>query len=70
MSSHEDALNVLHALVLDDGRRWGEAAEGWQRDDAAAVLDPVAGPHQHWQGRPKGGSKSTDGAGESHRVAA
>lgn len=55
-----DALDVLHGLVLDDGRRWGEAATAWQLDDAAAVLDPVTPPHLHFLTRPKGGSKSTD----------
>ncbi len=58
------ALDVLHGLVLDDGRRWGEAAVDWQRADARAVLEPgPADPHLHWLGRPKGGSKSTDLAG-------
>lgn len=58
------ALDVLHGLVLDDGRRWGEAAVSWQRSDAAAVLEPgPSDPRLHWLGRPKGGSKSTDLAG-------
>lgn len=60
------ALDVLHGLVLDDGRRWGEAAVDWQRADACAVLEPgPADPRLHWLGRPKGGSKSTDLAGIS-----
>jgi phage terminase large subunit-like protein len=58
------ALDVLHGLVLDDDRRWGEAAVSWQREDARAVLEPGEGePRLHWLGRPKGGSKSTDLAG-------
>lgn len=58
-----DALDVMHGLVLDSppGARWGEVATGWQRADAAAVLEPAPGdPRMHWLGRPKGGSKSTD----------
>lgn len=57
-----DALTVLAALKLDDGRRWGDAAELWQWEDARAVLSPDS-PSLHWLGRPKGGSKSTDLAG-------
>jgi phage terminase large subunit-like protein len=55
------ALDILHALVLDDGRPWGLAATEWQRADAEAVLEPGPDePRLHWLGRPKGGSKSTD----------
>jgi hypothetical protein len=61
-----DALALLASLVLDDGRRWAEAATTWQRSDAAAVLEPIGdAPTLHWLGRPKGGSKSTDLAGMS-----
>lgn len=61
-----EALKVLYGLRLDDGRLWGEAAEGWQRTDAEAVLEPEKrAPSLHWLGRPKGGSKSTDLAGFS-----
>lgn len=60
------ALDLLHGLVLDDGRRWGEVAVDWQRADARAVLAPAKGePRLHWLGRPKGGSKTTDLAGMS-----
>lgn len=59
---HDDAFDLLAGLVLDDGRRWGEAAEGFQVADARAVLD-VGGPRQHYLTRPRGGSKTTDGAG-------
>lgn len=60
------ALDVLYALVLDDGRRWGEVAVDWQHADAKAVLEPGDGdPRLHWLGRPKGGSKTTDLAGMS-----
>lgn len=55
---------MLHGLVLDDGRRWGEAAVSWQAEDAEAILEPAPGsPTMHWIGRPKGGSKTTDLAG-------
>ena len=54
-----EALEVLHGLVLEDGRRWGEAAVSWQRDDGAAVLD-VGGPRLHYLTRPRGGSKTSD----------
>jgi hypothetical protein len=55
-------LALLLALVLDDGRRWGDVATDWQRADAAAVLD-LSGPRMHAITRPRGGSKTTDVAG-------
>lgn len=58
----DDALDVMHGLVLEDGRRWGEAAIEWQRADAAAILD-VTGARRHFVTRPRGGSKTTDLAG-------
>lgn len=59
MTTHDDALAVLHALVLDDGRRWGEAATDWQRADAEAILDVDGAPYSFLT-RPRGGSKTTD----------
>lgn len=56
-----DALAFMSALVMEDGQLWGEIATDWQRADAAAVLD-LHGPRMHWLGRPRGGSKTTDGA--------
>lgn len=57
------ATELLGGLVLDDGRRWGEAATTWQVGDAAALLDTAPGvPALHWWGRPRGASKTTDGA--------
>jgi hypothetical protein len=56
------ALNVLAGLVLEDGRRWGEAASPWQWEDARAVLD-LDGPRRHFLTRPRGGSKTTDLSG-------
>lgn len=58
------SLDLLHALVCDNGKRWGAIATDWQREDARAVLAPKRNePRRHWLGRPKGGSKSTDLAG-------
>jgi len=54
-----DALDLLAGLVLDDGRRWGEAAAAFQWEDARAVLDR-AGPPFHFLTRSRGGSKTSD----------
>ena len=57
------ALDLLASLVLEDGRRWGEVATPWQWADAQAVLDPApGGPRLHFTTRPRGGSKTVDGA--------
>jgi phage terminase large subunit-like protein len=60
-----DSLDLMHALVLDNGRRWGELATAEQRRLAAEVLVPGDGPRLVWDERPKGASKSTDAAGLS-----
>ncbi len=57
-----EALALMAALVMEDGRRWGEVATDWQRADAAAMLT-VDGPRMHYITRPRGGSKTTDVAG-------
>ena len=58
------AYQLLAGLVLEDGRRWGDAATAWQVADARAILDPPPGaPLQHFLTRPRGGSKTTDLAG-------
>ena len=55
------ALDVLGGLVLEDGRRWGDAAQPWQWDDARAVLDPGRDdPLSHFLTRPRGASKTSD----------
>ncbi len=41
------ALNLLASLVLDIGRRWGEAAVAAQWADAQAVLDPTSSTPYH-----------------------
>jgi phage terminase large subunit-like protein len=58
----DSAMRLLAALVLEDGRRWGEAARPFQVEDARAVLD-LSGPRRHYLTRPRGGSKTTDLAG-------
>jgi hypothetical protein len=59
-------LDVMGGLVLEDDRRWGEAATEWQRADAFAILDPApANPRLHYLTRPRGGSKTSDVAGMS-----
>ena len=60
-----DALDVLAALVLEDGRRWGEAAAPFQWEDARAVLTPQSPTPYHYLTRARGSSKTTDLAGIS-----
>jgi phage terminase large subunit-like protein len=57
-----EALDVLSALVLEDGRRWGEAAAPFQWQDARAVLQPEGAPY-HFLTRSRGSSKTSDLAG-------
>lgn len=58
------ALDVLGGLVLENGARWGEAAQSWQWSDARAVLEPGPDdPRSHFLTRPRGASKTTDLAG-------
>jgi phage terminase large subunit-like protein len=58
------ALDVLGGLVLENGSRWGEAAQPWQWADARAVLEPGSDdPRSHFLTRPRGASKTTDLAG-------
>lgn len=58
-----DPLSLLAGLVLDDeGTRWGDVAETFQREDAEAILTGVApsAARLHFLTRPRGGSKTTD----------
>ncbi|HEV2810806.1 MAG TPA: terminase large subunit [Acidimicrobiales bacterium] len=57
-----DPLALLASLVLDDGRRWGEAATAFQWADAAAIVAEEE-PRYHYLTRPRGASKTTDLAG-------
>jgi phage terminase large subunit-like protein len=58
----DKALDLLGALVLEDGRPWGEAATAEQWEDARAVLDPAGAPYSYLT-RSRGYSKTTDLAG-------
>lgn len=52
------ARDVLGALLLEDGRRWVDAAHDFQLEDAEAILD---GPlPYHFLTRARGSSKTTD----------
>lgn len=55
-------LDMMYAIVLESGRRWGEIAADFQRQDAAAIFSPER-PNLHFLTRPRGGSKTTDLAG-------
>lgn len=55
----EAALDLMWALVIESGDRWGDVAADFQKDDAEAVHSPD-GPNLHFITRPRGGSKSTD----------
>jgi phage terminase large subunit-like protein len=57
------ALDVLAALVLEDGRRWGDAAAGFQWEDAEAILDEGSPTPYHFLSRSRGGAKTGDLAG-------
>lgn len=58
------ALELLAALPLEDGTRWGERAHDWQLDDARAILDgSPSAPRRHFLLRGRGMSKTTDLAG-------
>lgn len=52
-------LELLAALPLESGRRWGDVATEVQWEDARAVLT-AGGPRRHWLGRSRGYSKTTD----------
>ena len=54
-------LDTLAQLRLDDGRLWLDAAYDFQLADVRAALDPEAPPYAYWT-RPRGGSKTEDGA--------
>jgi phage terminase large subunit-like protein len=60
-----EALDLMHALVLDSGARWGAVATVEQRRLAEAVLEPGGGPRLCWYEAPKAYSKSTDTAAMS-----
>ena len=57
-----EALDVMAGLVLDDGQAWGDAAYGFQWEDAKAILTEPDPPY-HFLTRARGASKTTDLAG-------
>lgn len=57
-----ESYPLLADFVLEDRRQWVDAAQPWQLYDLAAVLDTAGGPPYHWWDRPRGGSKTGDGA--------
>ncbi len=63
MAEASAALELLAGLVSEDGRRWGEAAHGFQWEDAAAILQPHGQRRYHYLTRPRGASKTSDLAG-------
>jgi len=65
MTEPELALDVLASLVLEDGRRWGEAAQPFQWTDAREVLTVDSGTPYHFLTRARGASKTSDLAGIS-----
>lgn len=56
-----DSFKILSALRLENGKRWGEAAEPFQVEDAKAILEGKT--RRHYLTRPRGGSKTSDLAG-------
>jgi hypothetical protein len=59
----DNAVSLLQALVLEDARRWGDAAQAWQREDAEAILDLSSPTPYSFLTRGRGGSKTGDLAG-------
>ncbi len=55
----DPAVSLLASLVLEDDRRWGDAAVDEQWDDARGVLDQT-GPPYHFLTRARGYSKTSD----------
>jgi hypothetical protein len=59
----DEALALLAGLVIDDGRRWGDAAVDVQWEDARPVCDPASETPYHWLGRSRGYDKTGGVAG-------
>jgi hypothetical protein len=62
-SARDRAYGVLCAMVLEDGKRWGETAVDYQRTNALDILDIDAPVRQSWIELPRGERKTTDLAG-------
>lgn len=56
-------MDVLAALVLENGRRWGEVARPFQWEDARAILDPDTTTPYSFLTRSRGSAKTSDLAG-------
>jgi hypothetical protein len=56
-----NAMATLAGMVLEDERLWGDVAADFQWAGAEAVFS--GSPPNRWEGRPRGGSKTTDAAG-------
>ncbi len=54
--------DIMYALVLEDGKMWGEVAADFQVADVEAIFSPER-PNWHFLTRGRGGSKSSDIAG-------
>lgn len=56
-----DPLALMSAMILEDGRAWGQAAYDWQQQDARAILARADdAPRRHYLLRGRGMSKTTD----------
>jgi phage terminase large subunit-like protein len=64
MTVNSEALELLGALVLENGARFGEVAQPFQWEMANWLFDVDSEPSR-WESRPRGGSKTTDEAGIS-----
>jgi Phage Terminase len=64
----DEAFDLMSALVLEDGRRWGDAAAPCQIEDARATLDWESPTPYHLNTRARGYSKSSDNGGISVAV--
>ncbi len=54
------ALQVLSSLIIEDGRRWIDAAQPFQLEDAVAVLTIGSNQPYHMLTRARGNSKTSD----------
>jgi phage terminase large subunit-like protein len=65
VSRLDDAWALRCLIVLEDGRRWGQAATSWQRDDSRSFLDVDDPTRYHFQTRPRGAAKTDDAGGDA-----
>lgn len=57
-------IDLVAAMVLEDGRLWGDIAASFQWADMEAIFRPSSPQSRYWhyETRPRGGSKTTDAA--------